>query len=338
MTEPPDPFERRLAASSAGGRGRTRTPARGAVGADLASLGRGAARDAAAPRHAGDPPGQPADGRPVPTRAARSAQGCSRRSSQESSGGMWPSGPAASSASSPGASAQPSGSSILRVAGKSVAGQAIGVVCALARHPDRQVPRLRLHVHDQLRHDGSASLSGDMVRLFRDDLGDVFGPFDILWAAFAVRYRMGAPRRAEQPGAGHAARAAPEFRHPTRFGRDRRALVPTTAAATAGEPDAPLAQPRRQARAPAAATVAHDRRLGRHDRRRRRDRPADQGVRRQPVPHSVLVDGADAALRAAGPGMRGALLRPRAREPVHLPLPRPARGEIVVFDTPPAAR
>ena len=43
-----------------------------------------------------------------------------------------------------------------------------------------------------------------------------------------------------------------------------------------------------------------DRRLDRHDRRRGRDRARDQGVGRQPVPHPVLVDGADAALREAG--------------------------------------
>ena len=55
-----------------------------------------------------------------------------------------------------------------------------------------------------------------------------------------------------------------------------------------------------------------------------RDRAARQGVGRQPVPDPVVVDGADAALRPPASRLRGALLRPGAREPVHLPLPRPA--------------
>ena len=50
----------------------------------------------------------------------------------------------------------------------------------------------------------------------------------------------------------------------------------------------------------------------------------DQGLGRQPVQDPVLVDGADAPLRAARARLRGALLRPRAREPLHLPLPRSA--------------
>ena len=40
----------------------------------------------------------------------------------------------------------------------------------------------------------------------------------------------------------------------------------------------------------------------------------------------------------AGAGLRGALLRPRAREPLHLPLRDPKRGDIVVFKTPAEAR
>ena len=57
-----------------------------------------------------------------------------------------------------------------------------------------------------------------------------------------------------------------------------------------------LAQPGRPADPRPARLVAGDDRLGRHDRRRRRDRAAREGVRRQPVPHPVVVDGADAAL------------------------------------------
>ena len=48
-----------------------------------------------------------------------------------------------------------------------------------------------------------------------------------------------------------------------------------------------------------AAQRARRARLGLHDRRRDRDRVRAEGVGRQPVPHPVVVDGADAALRAA---------------------------------------
>ena len=52
---------------------------------------------------------------------------------------------------------------------------------------------------------------------------------------------------------------------------------------------------------------------------RDRDRARRQGVRRQPVPDPVLVDGADAALRAPDRRLpRRALLRPRAREPARV--------------------
>ena len=59
---------------------------------------------------------------------------------------------------------------------------------------------------------------------------------------------------------------------------------------------------------------------------------------RQPVPDPVLVDGADAALRQARKRLRGALLGPRAREPLIYRFRDPKRGEIIVFETPPAAR
>ena len=70
-----------------------------------------------------------------------------------------------------------------------------------------------------------------------------------------------------------------------------------------------------------AAPVAHRHRLGGDDPGRGRDRARDQGLRRQSLPDPVLVDGADAALRPARLRLHGAVLRPRARRPVHLPLP-----------------
>ena len=72
-------------------------------------------------------------------------------------------------------------------------------------------------------------------------------------------------------------------------------------------------------RRPAERLAGHDR-LARHDPRRDRDRARDQDLGREPVPDPVELDGADAALRAPRPRLRGALLRPRARLPVLLPL------------------
>ena len=58
------------------------------------------------------------------------------------------------------------------------------------------------------------------------------------------------------------------------------------------------------------------------DRRRRSARriARDQGVDREPVPDPLVLDGADAPLRAAGHRLRRPLLGSRAREPLHLPL------------------
>ncbi len=88
----------------------------------------------------------------------------------------------------------------------------------------------------------------------------------------------------------------------------------------------PLRGPIDRLTARSAEPVADRRRLGADDRDRGRRRAPDQGVRRQPVPDSLLVDGADPALRAARPRLRGELQRPRDREPLHLPLPRPGAG------------
>ena len=81
-------------------------------------------------------------------------------------------------------------------------------------------------------------------------------------------------------------------------------------------------KPDRPVDAWSSAPVANRHRLGDHDPRRDRDRPRDQGLRRQPVPDPVVLDGADPALRAARERLRVAVVGPRAREPVHLPLPR----------------
>src|SRR5919206_536697 len=63
-----------------------------------------------------------------------------------------------------------------------------------------------------------------------------------------------------------------------------------TAASALEEPDRPVD-------IPATAAVADRDRLDRHRRGRDRDRARDQGLGREPLPDSVLVNGADAALR-----------------------------------------
>ena len=65
----------------------------------------------------------------------------------------------------------------------------------------------------------------------------------------------------------------------------------------------------------------------------------DQGVRRQPVPDPVVVDGADAALRAARrAAARRASPTACSRTASSTTFSDPQRGDIIVFKTPPAAR
>ena len=91
-------------------------------------------------------------------------------------------------------------------------------------------------------------------------------------------------------------------------------------------------------RGPAARPWRDRDRLDRHDRRRGRDRARDQGVGREPVPDPVVVDGADAALRAARRSGCEARYSDRVlanRFIYHFRDPQ--RGDIVVFHTPPQA-
>ena len=119
--------------------------------------------------------------------------------------------------------------------------------------------------------------------------------------------------------------------------RARRALSTTTTAEP--EPYRRPAQPR-PARPPLPGPPTQrpgHARLDPHHRRRDPDRARAQAVGRQPVPHPVVVDGADAELRERPRESRLSrqLERPRARLP-HLPRlrPDPSRGDIVVFNTP----
>ena len=83
---------------------------------------------------------------------------------------------------------------------------------------------------------------------------------------------------------------------------ERRRVVPASPRArraSAAASRATLAESRRPAHARSPERASGHDRLGRHDRRGDRDRPAREGLRRQPVPDSVVIDGADAALLAA---------------------------------------
>ena len=83
--------------------------------------------------------------------------------------------------------------------------------------------------------------------------------------------------------------------------------------------------------------AGHDR-LDRDDRRRDRDRARDQGVGRQPVPDPVLVDGADAALRQPATGCEARFSDRVLANRFIYHFRDPKRGDIVVFETPPAAQ
>jgi len=96
------------------------------------------------------------------------------------------------------------GLSILRVSGRGSAQQAIGIVSALVGILIGKYLSFAFTIHDVY---GSqfGVLSGDMVRLFRDSLSDVFGRFDVLWIGLSV----GSAWAFLRPASGEAA-AAPQ--------------------------------------------------------------------------------------------------------------------------------
>ncbi len=83
----------------------------------------------------------------------------------------------------------------------------------------------------------------------------------------------------------------------------------------------PGAKSARPADEPSPAAGRDGGRLAGDDRARGPGRPLRQGRGREPIPHSLALHGADAALREADGGLPGPLLGPGGREPVHLPLP-----------------
>ena len=168
-------------------------------------------------------------------------------------------------------------------------------------------------------------LSGEMFTLFRENLSEVFGLFDLLWTGLAVAsawyaLRPEAPEAETEPAPAPTVTSLPES-------------VPEPFV-TPAEPEPVAApQPERHSRNPVdrlTRGLPHGWRV-----------TIDWVVTIagaiaivlaikawvvNPYRIPVLVDGADAPLRQAGERLRGALLRPRAREPLHLPLPRPEAG------------
>src|SRR5918995_1243823 len=186
------------------------------------------------------------------------------------------------------------------------------------RDPDRQVSRLRLcraggggglrHADRvALRRDAEA-VPGESRRRLRALRHPLDGPCGRLGLVRAAAGTAGAGGGAACGAGARAGRAPGGLPRADRHA-DRAA--------------APVAEPGRPLHAGSSARLAGHDRLDRDDRGGDRDRARDQSVGRQPLSDPVLVDGAHAALRAAGERLRSALLRPRAREPVHLPLPRP---------------
>ena len=125
---------------------------------------------------------------------------------------------------------------------------------------------------------------------------------------------------------------------PAEIPLDGRHAFPEGARAEASGAAPTFAQPRRPADGPSPRPSPGDRRLARHDHRRRRDRAAREGLRGEPLSDPVLVDGADAPLRSTGLGLQARFSDRVLANRFIYHLRDPRRGEIVVFDTPDAAR
>jgi len=233
------------------------------------------------------------------------------------------------------------GTAIVRVAGRSAATQAVGVVSALLGVLVGKYLAFAFLVHDQLREVGTdvGVLSGHMLRLFRHGLGDVFGRWDILWVALAVGTAWVLLR--EQPARAVSRDTAPGHLPPA---------VPTGFGGAVG-PGVESPWP-----PPPSAPVHHS-----HN-------PVDRLARRLPQPWRTIVDwvvtiaGAIAiVLLIKAYGVNPYRIPSSSMEPtLHCARPAqgcearfsdrvlanrfiyhfrdPQRGEIVVFKTPPEAQ
>ena len=249
---------------------------------------------------------------------------------------------------------------ILWVAGKGAVGQAVGVVCALVGIAIGKYLAFALTVRDQF---GTrfGVLSGDMLRLFRDDLREVFDRYDLLWLAFAVGSAWVFLRRGDQPQGAtqpQSATAQPQ------------SATAQPQSATALESQGPLPAPELFGRAdtsdaevPWGGAPTRKSPVEHHS-----HNPVDRLARRLPQPWRTIVDW---AVTIAGAVAIVLLIKAYVVNPYRIPsssmeptlhcarpaqgceahfsdrvlanrfifhLRDPERGEIVVFDTPPAAR
>jgi signal peptidase I len=228
---------------------------------------------------------------------------------------------------------------IAHVAGRNATNQVIGVTCALVGILIGKYLAFAFLVHDQMQTVGTdvGVLSGHMVHLFREGLGDVFGRWDILWAALAISTAWLLLR--EQPAAKKQAPAEPvSLPTPTSFGG---AVGPGV--------ESPWPPP-----APVAEHHSHN--------------PVDVLARRLPQPWRTIVDW---VVTIAGAVAIVLLIKAYVVNPYRIPsssmeptlhcarpaqgcearfsdrvlanrfiyhFRSPSRGEIVVFETPPAAQ
>ena len=140
-------------------------------------------------------------------------------------------------------------------------------------------------------------LSGEMFTLFRHNLSEVFGLFDLLWTGLAVASAWYALRPEHDRGrAGDRADAVVAARVVPRAVRD---AAGARARAAAG---APFAQPGRPGDREGFRAAPGERGLGGHDRRRDRNRAGDQGVGRQSlrIPSSSMEPTLHCARPASG--------------------------------------
>jgi signal peptidase I len=252
------------------------------------------------------------------------------------------------------------GLAILRVAGRSAQGQAIGIVCSLIGIAIGKYLAFALSVRDQFGTQFGV-FSGDMVSLFRDSLGDVFDRYDLLWCAFAIGSAWLFLRRTAGPEPAAPPRAYPPRSLPVREQYGAAVSSEPAPGVPHGDELAPHDGPSSSlpwgSAPPAPPTPEH------HS-----HNPVDRLARRLPQPWRTIVDW---VVTIAGAVAIVLLIKAYVVNPYRIPsssmeptlhcarpaqgceahfsdrvlanrfiyhLRSPERGEIVVFKTPPAAK
>ena len=112
------------------------------------------------------------------------------------------------------------GLAIVRLAGRGVTGQTIGVFAPCVGYLIGKYFVFAFTTQDELRFAGTGHsvVSGYMLRLFRSDLGSAFGRLDILWAALAVITAWVLLLERDEPGRAAAEAAGPPVSTSGAFG------------------------------------------------------------------------------------------------------------------------